>query len=141
MSMEINVCMYARGGLRRIGLAAVLALTTLSATTAMAQGMRITRDPVTGALRAPTAEENQALDAARAAQASQTTPTPVPAPIVHSDGAVEQQLTPESMVYSVMVRNADGSLSMQCVTGESTAKKIVQSKDKPAVARKGSQHE
>ncbi len=130
-------------GLRQVGLVAVLALG--AATAAHAQSsMRIAKDPVTGELRSLTAEENAALDAQDAAQKSAQAKRRVrqagsASAVQLANGATRMELGDESAVYSVMVRNDDGTLSMQCVTGEQNAKSIVTGKTK--IAKKGSQHE
>ena len=148
MSNQLDKAVSASGGLQKMGMAAILTIATLAAPLAGAQGMRVSRDPVTGQIRIPTAEENKALDdmqaaaAAKAAASGQTAPVVVPpSPRVLPSGAVAMKLEESSMVYSVMVRNADGTMSMQCVTGEDTANAIVQGK-KPLVAtHKENMHE
>jgi hypothetical protein len=50
-----------------------------------------------------------------------------PAPIRHKDGTVEQELDASTMSYTVARVNADGSISMVCVTGEEAANKAVKS--------------
>lgn len=140
--------MSATDGVRHAGLAAVLALALaapLVQAQTPAQGMRVTRDPETGQIRLPTPEENKALDeqiAADALQAAQRAPAPVtPKPIVHPDGTVQQQLDPQSMMYSVMVRKADGSLSMECVTGEDAAHDLMRNNTTGTSPQGGLQHE
>jgi hypothetical protein len=148
MSNHLDKSLSAGGGLQKVGIAAVLAFATLTAPLAGAQGMRVSRDPVTGEIRIPTAEENKALDdlqaaaAAKAAASGQIAPTTVtPVSVTHSDGSVEQKLDEQSMVYSVMVRNADGTMSMQCVTGQENANGIVFGKTPSVATRKGNLHE
>lgn len=136
--------MSAHDGVRHAGLAAVLAL-TLAAPLAQAQtpapGMRVTRDPVTGEIRLPTPEENQALDDQALKSAQRTPTTATPKPMVHPDGTVQQQLDPQSMMYSVMVRKADGSLSMECVTGEAAAHDLMRNNTTGTSPQGGLQHE
>jgi len=106
---------------------------------ANAQGMRIVRDPVTGQLRAPTAEEYQALQAeeAKAAAARKATaPAAAPAPVRRADGSVQLMLDESQMSYSVVTRNADGSLTEQCVTGAAEAQKALSGK-KVSVVKSG----
>jgi hypothetical protein len=147
MSNHLDKSVPAGGGLQKVGIATILAIATLAAPLAGAQGMRVSRDPVTGQIRIPTAEENKALDdlqaaaAAKAAASGQSAPAAVtPVAVTHSDGSVEQKLDEQSMVYSVMVRNADGTMSMQCVTGQDTANGIVFGKTPSVTPRKGNLH-
>ncbi len=118
----------------RVGLTAALAVAafTLSpAVQAADQGLRVFRDPVTGQLRAPTAAEVKALEAAAPKSAAKSgalgvnTRTLNPKPIRHANGAVEQELTDNDMSYSVATRNADGSANLYCVTGADTAAKVM----------------
>ena len=148
MSIQFNQIMDATDGVRLAGLAAVIAL-ALAAPLAQAQtpeqGMRVTRDPVTGQIRLPTPEENKALDdqiKAEAGKAARTAPEPVaPKPIIYPDGTIEQKLDPQSMMFSVMVRNADGSLSMECVTGEDAAHDLLRKDGTGESHQEGHQHE
>jgi hypothetical protein len=81
-----------------------------------AAGMRAQKDADTGRLRAPTAVEIQALDA--------LTPSVPDEPVEVStlaNGTTVAKLNPSYMSYSVVQKNADGSLTEQCVTGESAA--------------------
>ena len=73
-------------------------------------GQVVTRDAETGALRAPTAEELQALESKAGASRS---PGAAARNLskVHVSGAQGARLTDESMTYSVAVRRADGSLA------------------------------
>jgi hypothetical protein len=105
----------------------------LKAPAATAPNMMIVRDPVTGQLRAPTAEEAAALQqtpaaAARAgraasAQASQASPSAPSAPLTksHSNGARGVRLTDEMATYSVATRRADGTLEIEHVEGKKAA--------------------
>lgn len=149
MSKNTYETLRAKSGLHQIGLATVLALAALSGPLAQAQGMRVTRDPVTGLIRVPTPEENKALDDQRAADALKAAaqtgqPAPLvvaPVPVVRADGSVQLKLGEEFMTYSVMVRNADGTMSMQCVTGESSASNMVFGKAASAANQKGNPNE
>lgn len=113
-----------------------------SAFAAGQQGITVVKDAATGELRAPTAEEAQQLrtlgaqqKAAAAAAAvgkgklakgASAAATVAPGTtIYHPDGSVEVTLDEESMAYSVMTRDADGKLSLQCVTGASAATKAM----------------
>jgi hypothetical protein len=108
---------------RGLAVAATLALTM--ATSAHAQV--VVRDAETGQLRAATAAEVQAMNktsgTGRSANAVQprigmNTGKLNPQPIQHADGTVEQELDASTLSYTVAKRNADGSISMVCVTGK-----------------------
>ncbi len=104
--------------------------------TAIPAGLKVVRDSVTGQLRAPTSAEAQAManqDMAAMKASAKTavgmvTGTIAPEQTVTSNGAVMLELTEDTMVYSVVQRAADGSMSMQCVTGSDAAKKLINSK-------------
>lgn len=130
----------------RLGLAVMLAAAVLSASAAQATdetpGLRVAKDPVTGKLRAPTAQESAALDAKAALSASRglrTGKTNPPA-IHHPGGAVEQELTEASLVYSVAKRNPDGSISWVCVTGPEAASAALDYKTTTPVSTAGKEH-
>ncbi len=99
-------------------------------------GMKVVRDSATGELRAPTGAEAQAmaaqdmasLKAKGKASVGMLTGTEAPQQQLTSTGAVRMELSEESMVYSVVKRATDGSLSMECVTGADAAKKLINSK-------------
>jgi hypothetical protein len=121
---------------RGIALAAVATLCMA----APAHAQLAARDAETGRLRAPTAAEAQALTggaapattrgkaAEPAARIGMITGKVNPAPIYHANGSVEQELDASTMSYTVVRRNPDGTLSMECVTGEDAAKKALMSK-------------
>lgn len=89
-------------------------------------GAVISRDPATGQLRAPTAEEMQALEqAAKAASPSRMATPAAPVERRAANGAVGFHVGEQFMTYSVMRRNADGTMTMQCVTGAEAADKLV----------------
>ena len=92
------------------------AMPATSETTLGAAGMRAQKDQDTGRLRAPTAVEIQALDAL----APSVPEEPVEVSTL-ADGTTVARLNQSYMIYSVVHKNADGSLSEQCVTGESAA--------------------
>lgn len=103
-------------------LAALTALTaTLLAPPAHAtgqSGMVVVRDPQTGELRAPTAAETNALLGKSAQQRK--------APSQHVEtvgpgGSRKVQLGKSALVYSVVTKNAAGTLTEQCVSGEHAA--------------------
>jgi len=131
---------------RRIGLAAAIALAAvISSPAAQAQvAQRVAKDPVTGALRAPTADEVKALDAKTARTASLTgarglrTGKINPQPIQHADGSIEQELTEDTQIFSVARRNDDGTLDIACVTGKSAAEAVV--RDKKAFSKAAKEH-
>lgn len=104
---------------------AALALASPVRAADTAPGLRVVKDPVTGALRAPTSGEAAALDATaasrRRAPRGLLTGKVGPAPIHHPDGTVEQELDESSLTYMVATRNADGTTSVACVTGDDGA--------------------
>ncbi len=118
------------------GLAAVMSALVLSlspaAQAADGVGMRIVRDPVTGQLRAPNADEAKAMDEAEAkaradraaANPAGTADTRAPVEVRTSNG-VRYRVNDSFLSYSVMTRKADGTLAMQCVTGKDAAEKLV----------------
>lgn len=135
----VDVC--SGGAPRRLGAALVLGVSVLVASPAVmadeAAGLRVFKDPVTGQLRAPTHEEVRALQlkeaqaksartvaAGRVGMVSRT----VPVLVQRADGSRKLELTEESLSYSVVTRNADGSLDMSCVTGADTAERVVKGK-------------
>jgi hypothetical protein len=127
-------------------LAAVLAAVSVSAMADAPPGMRVARDPETGALRAPTAEELKALSAPATGRGAAKADLPRglitgrinPPEIVHADGTIEQELDDSTVMYSVMRRGADGKLEMFCVPGKEAADQIV--KGKKAVAHAAKEH-
>jgi len=117
---------------------------------AQAAGQTVAKDPETGALRAPTAAEAQALQGKSAsgrqsAAASQPrgllTGKVNPAPVYHRDGTVEQELDESSQSFSVAVRNADGGIDTACVTGAEAAQAIVKGKKSISKTAKVHAHE
>ena len=58
-----------------------------------------------------------------------------PQPIVHADGTVEQELDESTMMYSVVRRNADGTLSTYCVHGPDQAHEVLHGKIPASVAK------
>lgn len=143
-------------------LAAVAALVMVPAAHAAGAGMTVTKDPVTGELRLPNAQERAALERVKAkekaaASALQKQANGKAAPVAaknadavnpeiyHVDGSVEMQLDEESMVYSVAKRNPDGSISMECVTGSKSADRFLKAKSgavaKSSRSNKGDGHD
>jgi len=90
-----------------------------------AEGMTVVRDPETGQLRAPTAEEAQALGAVggsplkSSSLAVEAVQSPLPG------GGVSMQLDESTMMYSVARRNGDGSVDRYCVDGHDKAEKVM----------------
>ena len=118
-----------------LGCAMSLAIGVLAASAAHADqpAAQLAKDPETGALRAPTAQESAALSAKTAKQAvagqrGLRTGIINPPAIRHADGTVEQELTESSLTYSVATRNSDGTVSWTCVTGPAAAKAAMNSK-------------
>ncbi|WP_288380014.1 post-PEP-CTERM-1 domain-containing protein [uncultured Massilia sp.] len=100
-----------------------LALLGLGAQSAVAQeaapqaadSLTVVKDPQTGQLRAPTAEEAVELKAqAATAKARQRSIPQTVQRIVHPKGYVGFQMTDESMSMAVAVRKPDGSIERQC---------------------------
>ena len=88
-------------------------------------GMRAYRDSADSELRGPTTEEMQAAAAASkplraAANGGNELPT-----FAAAGGGVGVALDESSMQYSVVVRQADGSLKEVCVTGPEAAEAVV----------------
>jgi hypothetical protein len=128
-------------------LAATAALScTSSAIAADSVGMRIVRDPVTGELRGPTHEEFKELEAQERASAASAASTGkstikrvVPAAVEHRpDGSKKALLDESHMSYSVVTRQPDGSLAMDCVTGKDAAQKALSAP--PAAAKHDKEH-
>ena len=92
------------------------------------EGMTVVRDPQTGKLRAPTPAERRALQPAPRPSPAGTAVTK-PKSVVRPDGTRAINLGERGMVYSVMKRNPDGSLSGHCVKGESEALKALDDKE------------
>jgi hypothetical protein len=97
---------------------------------ASAQAQRAAKDSVTGELRAPTVDEVKAeASGKRSARAvgilsGKADPQSQRLP----NGTVVQELTTDTMMYSVARKNADGTISQYCVTGDEAAQRIVKSK-------------
>jgi hypothetical protein len=88
-------------------------------------GMQVVRDDETGALRAPNAVEAKAMQAAREAMRQNGKSKKVgiisgkesPAPQLLPAGGIAIELTEDTMAFSVVHRDADGKLDMQCIIG------------------------
>ena len=124
----------AGAGARRFGMAAALAavvagLTPGAQAAEQAPSARVFKDPVSGELRAPTAAEASALEAAgKSLKAQRQAPARGlvtgrinPGQIKHADGTIQQELDESSLSHTVMTRKADGALEMVCVTGSEAA--------------------
>ena len=130
-----------RPALAAVALAAVGALPTA----ALAQ--QVVRDAESGQLRAPNAAEAAELRArpaarqARAALSSSATSEPVET--VLADGTVMKATGEEDLMYSVVRRNADGSLERVCVQGKDQAGKVLKAKSfaKPVMVSKAAKRE
>ena len=101
-----------------LALACVSQAATCAPQAGAPQGLTVVRDAETGELRAPTATENQALQA----QAAQPSARPAqPALTTGADGRLSVKLDSSHLVYSVVKRGADGKLDQQCVDGDHAA--------------------
>lgn len=132
--------------------AAAMAVAFMASTSAQAEpGMRVTRDADSGRLRAPTAEENQKLDAAAASTARGQQRRAVAERIgmvsgeanprlrVRASGVKVMELDESTLSYSVARRGADGSTELYCVTGKDTAEQLLQGKK--IAAKAGTAHQ
>jgi len=81
--------------------------------------LMVVRDAVTGQLRAATAEEARALQRPGAARLPGARLNTVPH--MHTSGARGARLSDELMSYSVVVRQADGSLAEYCFASREDA--------------------
>ena len=116
--------------------AALIALATLPAPALAQQAQRVAIDPETGRIRAPELDElSNAPAAARAAAiapnaARAAAPSAERAAPVNGVrfGAKGFRVDPNRMSFTVVKRNADGSLSTQCVTGEDAAEHALHGK-------------
>jgi len=93
--------------------------------TVYSPGQKAAVDPDTKKLRAPSHEESEALDAqAKPAVAPVVTLT------VLSNGALKAELPEEYMDATVVQKNPDGSLTVQCVKGVAAADALVRAESK-----------
>lgn len=134
MSMNKREAIPAGADVSRFAVAAAIVVAAFVSSPASqaaesAAGLRIAKDPVTGQLRAPTAAESAALDAASSAKARQPrgliTGKINPAPVLHPNGTVEQELDESTLSFSMATRNPDGSVGLQCVTGPEAATAVL----------------
>lgn len=108
---------------RLLGAAAALALCACALPAAAQQAQQdvvqsadaqtISRDPVTGQLRAATPEEQAALVALKAARQARISPKPLVQKF-HKSGAAGLELNDEFLTSAVAVRTADGKIQMIC---------------------------
>lgn len=120
-------------GLTTATVVALAAMASAPALAAADAGMRAARDAQTGQVRAPTAEESKALDAAAAkvraakgnARVGMASGKLNPQAVTYADGTVEQELDESTLSYSVARRNADGTIEMVCVQGKDAAGKAL----------------
>lgn len=126
------------------------ALTLLAASHASAQdaGMKVVKDAQTGQLRAPTADEfkkmqaqENTLKSGKKKSLGMLTNTEEPKLVPHRRGGLKMELTEDTMVYSVATRNADGSFTMQCVTGADAADKAVNQASTSTKGHEGHNHD
>lgn len=98
---------------------------TTPTTAPTADALTVVRDRETGALRAPTAAEaanmQRRAEALQAARIGNATPAAEPLLRTHAAGARSVRLTAEFASYSVVRKNADGTLDQSCVQGKDAA--------------------
>jgi hypothetical protein len=131
---------------RIAAITAVVLACSGSAFAAGQDGQTVFKDPLTGQIRNPNAAEAKQLDDLRAAQraaaAAQRKASGAPqANVVNvlRNGIVQAFLDEESVSYSVVTRDVEGQLALQCVTGATAAQETM---SKPATtASKEQQHE
>ena len=80
-------------------------------------GMVIAKDPVTGELRAPTAEEMVALQAAAPTRKTETK-RPVAETFRLADGTIGVNLDESTMLFGVASKSADGTVQRTCVPSD-----------------------
>lgn len=103
------------------------------------EGMVVVRDPQTGQIRKPTADEMQALRAATPPSAAVTAGQAAqPSVVTRPNGTRGLRVGESHLVYDVVTRGADGKLSSQCVQGEAAAQQAL---SHPANAHKESDDE
>lgn len=112
---------------------------------ASAQAQRAAKDSVTGELRAPTADEVKAGEgsAKRASRpVGMLTGTVDPQSVRQANGTVGVELTTDTVMYSVARKNADGTISQYCVSGDEAAQRLVNAKPskKQTFAKAGKEH-
>jgi hypothetical protein len=97
-------------------------------TVASTDSQRVVRDPVTGQLRAPTADEHAVLEQQQANKARMFRVAPkANMQRYHPNGGRGARLTDEFLTSSVVVKAADGSLVEQCFDSHDAAEAAVHS--------------
>lgn len=86
--------------------------------------MTVVRDATTGKLRAPTADEQTAMQAAHAKHALRASPKATQQK-VHASGARGARLTDDFASSEVAVRQPDGTVAMQCFDDHDAATQAV----------------
>ena len=101
-----------------------------------ADSMVVVRDAETGQLRAPTADEAAALNAARTPATGRSAlkgnSSALLETMSHASGAIGVRVSDEMASYSVVTKRADGKLEAACVESKSVAEQAVQSGVLPA---------
>jgi hypothetical protein len=90
------------------------------------EGMVVVRDPQTGKMRAPTAEELRALRAKTPPAAALGSAPQQNKALSGPAGARGVRLGEKNLVYDVVTRGEDGRLTRQCVQGEAAAEDVLQ---------------
>lgn len=132
--VDLNDRSVRRFGLAAAVTAAVMSMGVPARAAETSSAMRVAKDPLTGELRAPTAEESAALDKAGSAKGARRAPRGLltgrvnPQAEIAADGTVSQELDDSSLSYMVMTRDADGSFHMVCVTGADAAQGALSNK-------------
>jgi hypothetical protein len=104
-----------------IACCALAAPTAALAAEAAQDGMTVVRDKQTGKLRAPTSAELRVLRGQMMKPQANMEPVQPAKSTLRPDGTRAIHLGERGMVYSVMRRNDDGSLTGHCVKGEQAA--------------------
>ena len=88
-----------------------------------ADSLSVVRDATTGELRAPTAEEAQALSGASSTSGRASAAERSTQPLLrsHAGGAASVRMTDASLTYAVGVRKANGSVQSQCFDSKDSA--------------------
>ena len=115
-----------------VATALLLGSVSMGAHAAPNEGLRVVRDPQTGQLRAPTADEVRAAEASRAAAPSAArgilSGRANPQPVRRADGVIEVELTEDTMSHSVVTIGADGKLVRHCVASAAQAERLASGK-------------
>lgn len=102
----------------------LLALAAGAAAQPDAEGLRVVKDPVTGQLRAPTADEAKALEAAPAGQAGLSAVRATGGKLLRSKKSPAARgvtLGAEHLSNVRVARDAQGQLVEECVEGDDAA--------------------